>query len=347
MSSEDKSRAKMLVVCLIFSVLILGFLFGWTTGNSAWYILTFLSAPFAVPILWGFIEGYLGKSKFDSSYYANQLRQKIIDTSSKENWFSNNFTSPNDLYVPQENEEYGRFTYMIGSDIREAIVKDFLVEHDYYSKLLLKRRQLVYTDNYGDRVFDDWFREVQNFTARRDVNIVSHLLSKTPKVLADELKATERWDNYVFQDEHLTDEMWSVVDTVLDSFDDLDVIEHSLNTEDPYEYERLISSKLCGLGWDAYATSGSGDQGADVVAEKYGVRFVMQCKLYSQPVGNKAVQEVSSARDFYDAFGAVVVTNNGYTKSARQLAESQTVWLLHDSELEEWDRAVEGILVDL
>ena len=207
------------------------------------------------------------KSMFDSSYHANQVRQAIIDTSSKENWFSNYFSSPNDLYEPQENEEYRNFTYMIGSFIQEAIVKDFLVEHDYYSKLLLKRRQLIYTDSYGDRVFDDWFREVQKFTERRDVDIVSHLLSKTPKVLVEELKATERWENYIFRDEFLTHEMWSVVDSALDSFDDSDGIEsreESLDTNDPYEYERLVSSKLCALGWEAYTTSGSGDQGADV-----------------------------------------------------------------------------------
>ena len=83
---------------------------------------------------------------------------------------------------------------------------------------------------------------------------------------------------------------------------------------------------------------------ADVIIEKYGYKFVVQCKLYNQPVGNKAVQEVTSAQSYYEAVGAVVVTNNEYTKSARQLAESQNVWLLHDSQLAEWDSLMNDII---
>lgn len=166
---------------------------------------------------------------------------------------------------------------------------------------------------------------------------------KTPQVLKDSLVDTEMWDNYIFEDEVLTAEMWECIDEII--YFQIDEPDSELGTvEDPYEYEHLIARKLCELGWDAYPTSGSGDQGADVVAEKLGVRFVIQCKLYSQPVGNKAVQEVSSARDFYDAAGAVVVTNNDYTKSARQLAESQTVWLLHDSQLEDFTNSVDEMI---
>ena len=70
--------------------------------------------------------------------------------------------------------------------------------------------------------------------------------------------------------------------------------------------------------------------------QKEGFTYVVQCKLYNQPVGNKAVQEVTSAQAYYEAIGAVVITNNDYTKSARQLAESQNVWLLHGSLFAEW-----------
>ena len=72
-------------------------------------------------------------------------------------------------------------------------------------------------------------------------------------------------------------------------------------------------------------TSRTGDQGADVIAEKNGKKIIVQCKLYSKPVGNKAVQEVFAAKQFYNGDLGIVITNNDYTKSARQLANSTNI----------------------
>ncbi|WPP75524.1 restriction endonuclease (plasmid) [Acinetobacter pittii] len=60
-------------------------------------------------------------------------------------------------------------------------------------------------------------------------------------------------------------------------------------------------------------------------------------KLYLQRLYATKPQEVIAAKGFYEAFGAIVVTNNDYTKSARQLAESHSVILLHDSQILEWN----------
>jgi HJR/Mrr/RecB family endonuclease len=75
----------------------------------------------------------------------------------------------------------------------------------------------------------------------------------------------------------------------------------------------------------------------DVVAEKGGRRIVIQCKLYSQPVGNSAVQEVAAARAHERADYAAVVSNNTYTPAAKQLAASNGVLLLHHSDLQALD----------
>lgn len=101
----------------------------------------------------------------------------------------------------------------------------------------------------------------------------------------------------------------------------------------PLEYEKEIAAKLKKLGFNARATKGSGDQGADVLADKNGVSFAIQCKMYSKPVGNKAVQEANTARDFYKCDYAAVITNAGYTKSARQAANACNVVLLNESEI--------------
>src|SRR5260364_238896 len=57
--------------------------------------------------------------------------------------------------------------------------------------------------------------------------------------------------------------------------------------------------------------------------------------LYSQPVGNAAVQEVIAGKVFEQADLAVVVSNATFTKSARQLATSAGVLLLHHEQLSE------------
>src|SRR6185437_8720437 len=55
-------------------------------------------------------------------------------------------------------------------------------------------------------------------------------------------------------------------------------------TMTPLEYEQFCARALRRGGWNATVTRSTGDQGADVVAEKNGVRVVLQCKLYTQPV---------------------------------------------------------------
>ena len=77
-------------------------------------------------------------------------------------------------------------------------------------------------------------------------------------------------------------------------------------------------------------TQSSGDYGIDVLAEKDGISYAIQCKCYSKSVGNKAVQEAYSGKDFYKCMVAVVLTNNYFTKSAIETAKHNNVLL--------WDR---------
>ena len=74
--------------------------------------------------------------------------------------------------------------------------------------------------------------------------------------------------------------------------------------------------------------------GVDIVAEIENLKYCIQCKRYSNPVSNKAVQEVYAGKDFYQGTHAVVVSNAGFTKSARDLAKSSGVILISDIELE-------------
>jgi hypothetical protein len=104
------------------------------------------------------------------------------------------------------------------------------------------------------------------------------------------------------------------------------------------EYEDHCQKILQDLGWQIETTATTGDQGVDLIAVKNQSRICIQCKCYSSPVGNKAVQEAIAGMGFYRGTHAAVVTNAGFTKSAKELAASAGVILLSDFELSNLDQ---------
>jgi HJR/Mrr/RecB family endonuclease len=114
----------------------------------------------------------------------------------------------------------------------------------------------------------------------------------------------------------------------------------NLREPTPIEFEARCSEVLKKQGWTTRLTKSSGDQGVDIVAERNGITLVFQCKLYNNPVGNKAVQEAHAGKDFFNADLGIVVSNAAFTQSARELAASLKIILLHHSQLEEIDRVL-------
>ena len=68
-------------------------------------------------------------------------------------------------------------------------------------------------------------------------------------------------------------------------------------------------------------TPGSGDHGIDILAEKDDITYAIQCKCYSKDVGNAAVQQAISGKEFYKKDIAVVFTNRNFTSQAQEEAE--------------------------
>ena len=75
-------------------------------------------------------------------------------------------------------------------------------------------------------------------------------------------------------------------------------------------------------------TKASHDQGVDIIAKKLGKLYAIQCKCYDHPVGNKAVQEAYSGKEYYGCDRAIAVTNTTFTKPAKELAEKVDVKLI-------------------
>ncbi len=99
---------------------------------------------------------------------------------------------------------------------------------------------------------------------------------------------------------------------------------------DSVQFENCVADIFNMLGYKTKNTKLSGDQGVDVIAEKDNKIVAIQVKHYSQPVGNHAIMEVVGGARFYSATLCYVITNNYFTRSAKQLADANNVIL--------WDR---------
>lgn len=109
------------------------------------------------------------------------------------------------------------------------------------------------------------------------------------------------------------------------------------------KYEQYCAQYLKRHGFhQVRLTSGSGDQGIDILAWRRGKQYGIQCKYYMGPVGNKAVQEAYTGAAFYDCDAAAVMTNSEFTPAARELAERTEVLLWDHQEMR-----VEGLLFHL
>ena len=101
---------------------------------------------------------------------------------------------------------------------------------------------------------------------------------------------------------------------------------------DGHEFEYFCAELLKKNGYDnVKVTPGSGDQGIDIIAHKDGIKFGIQCKCYSSDIGNKAVQEAFSGKEFYKCHIGVVFSNRYFTGSAIELAKRNRILL--------WDRS--------
>lgn len=171
--------------------------------------------------------------------------------------------------------------------------------------LAIRRSQTIRTDAYGMPVATGWEKERQTFFDRV---IAPHFSSLTAFQRLDLLQEIERLAQFP-------------------------MLVSAAAPADPVEYEQFCAAILERHGWTARRTKATGDQGVDIIAERSGLKVVLQCKLYGRPVGNGAVQEAIAGAQFERARIAVVVSNAAFTAAAQQLATTAGVLLLHHEQL--------------
>ena len=117
---------------------------------------------------------------------------------------------------------------------------------------------------------------------------------------------------------------------------------HRLFTRKPYrpelideleghDFEEYCADLLRRNGFsDVTVTKGSGDFGLDILCEKDGVTYGVQCKRYDKPIGVHAIQQAYAGRDYYGRMVGAVMTNQYFTEAAVKAASKLNIML--------WDR---------
>nr|WP_212118384.1 restriction endonuclease [Niallia circulans] len=101
-------------------------------------------------------------------------------------------------------------------------------------------------------------------------------------------------------------------------------------------FEEYLQVLLRSKGYKVNLTAATGDYGADLVLSTKDKKIVVQAKRYKKKVGLKAVQEVVSAKSYYQADECWVVTNNYFTEPAVKLSRSNRVRLIDRDLLFKW-----------
>lgn len=205
--------------------------------------------------------------------------------------------------------------------------------------LAVKRRQTAYKDDYGNEKLQGWLQEVDYFidNVLLSNNIISEFVNE-----ADVMSSSfpEKTSEILILIANMKESARELIRNRIDMMAQLAILEiddhmdgADVSDMDGISFEHHCAKILRDAGWEVRVTQSSSDQGIDIVASWGGVKGVFQCKRYSKPVGNAAVQEVIAGKTFERASFAVVVSNSSYTKSAKQLANSADVRLIHISEL--------------
>lgn len=122
--------------------------------------------------------------------------------------------------------------------------------------------------------------------------------------------------------------------TILISIEESKTSQHTIEIADNmagYEFEKFCCMILENNGYiNVTQTKLSGDNGIDVLAEKNGIKYAIQCKCYTGKLGNKAIQEAYTGLKMYNCDIGVVMTNSHFTESAINTAEQTRIRL--------WDR---------
>jgi hypothetical protein len=206
-----------------------------------------------------------------------------------------------------------------------------------------KRDVTVY---YPMAVFTESFKNENGETQRSFDEILDVLLSRKKSLASSTLFPTEQSE--VRPDEIFDDVFGKVNNKGTCSPITLVEIE-KLN---PRLFEAFTASLYTKQGFQVYLTPFSNDKGVDVVALSQNGNYLIQAKQSQSPVSNDAVQEVVTAKNYYEnhfgeKFKLVVLTNNYFGSSATTLSNSNEVRIIDGNELDKISQSYPVTIEDI
>ncbi len=201
----------------------------------------------------------------------------------------------------------------------------FLCEHDdehlHFIDYSFRLENSLLSDS-KDYITDFFKKEGMSITDET-VDQIAELKYDLPKLRR---KLVELRDNVICQDVNVIDI------NSLNVFKNQDYsIDYVDNMLDGLEFESFTGDLLKQNGfYDVTVTKSSGDFGVDIIAYKDEIKYAIQCKKYSSPVGIDAVQQVLGSKTMFNCHVGVVLTNNYFTPAALELAEKNNILM--------WDR---------
>lgn len=95
-----------------------------------------------------------------------------------------------------------------------------------------------------------------------------------------------------------------------------------------WQFEKEIGGIYSKLGYHVVVTRGSGDGGVDLVLNKDGVKYLVQCKNHNKPVGPSGVRDLYGAMHHEHAGAGIFISSMGYTRGAHEFAAGKNIQML-------------------
>lgn len=185
---------------------------------------------------------------------------------------------------------------------------------------------------YPMAIFPEEMKDESGNRLKSFDEILDILLNNKKALASNTLFPTEQAE--IIPDELFGNIFGTKTETKLKSLSLLDI--DRLN---PNLFEASIAALYKKQGFEIYLTPYSNDKGVDVVVLKNGENYLIQVKQTKSLVGNEAIQEICTAKNYYEnkfneQFNLLTVTNNDYSSSAKILAKSNNIQLFNRNELE-------------
>lgn len=334
----------------------IGFFFGWIllviTLNFFIYALTYILPPIIIY--------FYNKNKREEiikfiNEYQNYLDKKNEEQAKEEKKRAEErekieLKKKNEIIQFKETKDYN-------------LIKDFVLKFgEKYSSDNVEKLQKIINKKGNMFVMSQIKQMIREERINQDYEIFKKKsLSKKPKTYKDFLRVFIEiyGENYTSQLVFLEDllkekniiyeksKIYKQLDELKEEMDE-EQFEKSLSTKSKtfeftelknltgHEFESFLEQLFTKMGYKSEKTRGSGDQGADLIIEKFGEKTVVQAKNYNGKLNNKCVQEVVASIKHYNADKGMVVTTNYFYKSAEDLAKSNNIDLVDREKLKKW-----------